>query len=158
MPTAPTTVPCSPCRPLTAHRTGVGWPARRSPVRQRRQCSYRLDAIAARAQLRLLLSMQSGKALRAQAGTGRDDRRSSYAYGVDDFGVIDSLQVDRRDPEVGVSELALDHDRGTPSRAISTACAWRNWCGANRRRTPAVAATRRKWARAAAAAHGRPRV
>src|SRR6188472_1199953 len=26
---------------------------------------------------------------------------------------------------------------GTPSRAISTACAWRSWCGAKRRRTPA---------------------
>src|SRR3954471_14287362 len=32
---------------------------------------------------------------------------------------------------------------GTPSRAISTAWAWRSWCGATRRRTPAVAAVRR---------------
>jgi hypothetical protein len=28
---------------------------------------------------------------------------------------------------------------GTPSRAISTACAWRSWCGAKRRRTPGLA-------------------
>src|SRR4051812_27321637 len=47
---------------------------------------------------------------------------------------------------------------GTPSCAISRACAWRSWCGAKRRRTPAVAATRRIWARAAAGDHGRPRV
>ena len=29
--------------------------------------------------------------------------------GVDDLGAVDSLQVDRRDPEVGVPELALNH-------------------------------------------------
>src|SRR4051794_21014416 len=45
--------------------------------------------------------------------------------------------------------------RGTPSRAISTAWAWRSWCGAKRRRTPASRATRRGCERAAAAAHGR---
>src|SRR5687768_16512876 len=47
---------------------------------------------------------------------------------------------------------------GTPSRAISTACAWRSWCGAKRRRTPASRATPRSSERAAAAAQGRPRV
>src|SRR3954447_25286154 len=47
---------------------------------------------------------------------------------------------------------------GTPSCAISTAWAWRSWCGAKRRRTPAVAAVRRSSARAAAGDHGRPRV
>src|SRR5829696_10387731 len=47
---------------------------------------------------------------------------------------------------------------GTPSRAISTACAWRSWCGAKRRRTPASRATRRSSERAADADHGRPRV
>src|SRR5215216_2673884 len=45
---------------------------------------------------------------------------------------------------------------GTPSRAISTAWAWRSWCGAKRRRTPVARATRRSSVRAAAAAHGRP--
>src|SRR3954468_6389980 len=47
---------------------------------------------------------------------------------------------------------------GTPSWAISTAWAWRSWCGAKRRRTPAVAAVRRSSARAAAGDRGRPRV
>src|SRR5215207_7012913 len=46
---------------------------------------------------------------------------------------------------------------GTPSRAISTAWAWRSWCGAKRRRTPASRATRRSSERAAAAAQGRAR-
>src|SRR3954464_4227309 len=46
--------------------------------------------------------------------------------------------------------------RGTPSRAISTAWAWRSWCGAKRRRTPASAAVGRSCARAAARARGRP--
>ena len=31
--------------------------------------------------------------------------------GVDDFGVVDALEVDRGDAEVGVSELALDDDQ-----------------------------------------------
>jgi hypothetical protein len=32
--------------------------------------------------------------------------------GVDDLGAVDSLQVDARDPEVGVPELSLDdHER-----------------------------------------------
>ena len=30
--------------------------------------------------------------------------------GVDDFGVVDALEVDRGDPEVAVSELSLDDD------------------------------------------------
>src|SRR5919199_2635868 len=47
---------------------------------------------------------------------------------------------------------------GTPSRAISTACACRSWCGAKRRRTPASRARCRSSERAAAADHGRPRV
>jgi hypothetical protein len=45
---------------------------------------------------------------------------------------------------------------GTPSRAISTAWAWRSWCGAKRRRTPATAAVRRSSARAAADDQWRP--
>jgi hypothetical protein len=34
--------------------------------------------------------------------------------GVDDFGVVDALQIDARDPEVGVPELALDDDQRHP--------------------------------------------
>src|SRR4051794_39376581 len=35
-------------------------------------------------------------------------------HGVDDFGVVDALQVDRSDPEVGVSQLALDDNQRNP--------------------------------------------
>ena len=44
----------------------------------------------------------------------------------------------------------------TPSRAISTAWAWRSWCGAKRRRTPALTARRRSWVRTEGADHGCP--
>jgi hypothetical protein len=47
---------------------------------------------------------------------------------------------------------------GTPSRATSTAWAWRSWCGAKRRRIPAWAASRRNSTRTFALDHGRPRV
>src|SRR3954452_20917479 len=47
---------------------------------------------------------------------------------------------------------------GTPSRASSTACAWRSWCGAKRRRIPAWAAGRRNSTRTPALDQGRPRV
>src|SRR3954463_320846 len=46
---------------------------------------------------------------------------------------------------------------GTPSRASSSAWAWRSWCGATRRRPPARAASRRNSLRTAAPDHGRPR-
>src|SRR3954453_5946545 len=47
---------------------------------------------------------------------------------------------------------------GTPSWASSIAWAWRSWCKAKRRRTPARAASRRSMARAEAGCQGRPRV
>src|SRR5215208_2389983 len=47
---------------------------------------------------------------------------------------------------------------GTPSRASSTAWAWRSWCGANRRRAPAWAASRRNSTRTPALDQDRPRV
>jgi hypothetical protein len=34
--------------------------------------------------------------------------------GLDDLGVVDALEMDRRDVEVGVTELALDHDQWHP--------------------------------------------
>src|SRR5215207_1722681 len=40
-----------------------------------------------------------------------DHRRAAGVQGVDDLGVVDALQIDRGDPEVGVSELALDDDQ-----------------------------------------------
>src|SRR5215216_7677046 len=40
-----------------------------------------------------------------------DHRRAPGVDGVDDLGVVDALEVDRGDPEVGVPELALDDDQ-----------------------------------------------
>src|ERR687898_565733 len=40
-----------------------------------------------------------------------DHRRAARVDGLDDLGVVDPLQVDRRDAEVAVAELALYHDR-----------------------------------------------
>jgi hypothetical protein len=50
--------------------------------------------------------------LQPQAGAGGDHRGSAGVDGVDDLGVVDPLQVDGRDPEVGVPELALDDVEG----------------------------------------------
>jgi hypothetical protein len=47
----------------------------------------------------------------AQAGGCRDHWCSSGVDGVDDFGVVDPLEVDRGDPEVGMAELTLDDDQ-----------------------------------------------
>src|SRR5918995_2160059 len=41
----------------------------------------------------------------------RDHRRAAGVDGVDDLGVVDALQIDRGDPEIGVPELALDDDQ-----------------------------------------------
>jgi len=86
----------------------------------------------------------------------RRSRRSGWSPvvdGVDDLGWVDPVKIDGRDAKVDVAELALDHVQGTRLRAISTACAWRSWCGANRRRMPALVAMRHRWFRAAG---GRP--
>src|SRR5215211_2657896 len=40
-----------------------------------------------------------------------DHRRAAGVDGVDDLGVVDALEVDRGDAEVGVAELALDDDQ-----------------------------------------------
>jgi hypothetical protein len=42
---------------------------------------------------------------------------------LDDFAIVDALQVDGRDAEVAMAELAPDAMSGTPSRASSTAWA-----------------------------------
>jgi hypothetical protein len=41
----------------------------------------------------------------------RDHRLAAGVHGVDDFGVVDALDVDRRDAEVAVAQLALDDDQ-----------------------------------------------
>lgn len=48
------------------------------------------------------------KALASQRRAGRDHRRAACADRLDDLAAIDPLQVDRGDPEVGMSQLALD--------------------------------------------------
>jgi hypothetical protein len=40
-----------------------------------------------------------------------DHRRAAGVDRVDDLGIVDALEVDRRDPEVAVTELALDEDQ-----------------------------------------------
>src|SRR5829696_1778884 len=94
----------------------------------------------------------------AQAGAGRQRRRRASSDGFDDLAVVDPLQVDGGDAEVRVTELTLDHVERHAFAAISTACAWRSWCGGSRWRTPARTARLRSVARAAAGDQGRPRV
>jgi hypothetical protein len=47
----------------------------------------------------------------ARTGGGRDHRRAPSVDGVDDLRVVDALQIDRGDPEMGMPELALDDDQ-----------------------------------------------
>ena len=49
-----------------------------------------------------------------QAGAGWEHGCSSRVDGVDDFVVVDALEIDAGDAEVGVSELALDHVERDP--------------------------------------------
>jgi hypothetical protein len=50
--------------------------------------------------------------LEAECGAGGHHGCAAVVDRVDDLGVVDALQIDRRDAEVGVSELALDHVQG----------------------------------------------
>ncbi|HEU0316878.1 MAG TPA: hypothetical protein VFR49_06085, partial [Solirubrobacteraceae bacterium] len=56
----------------------------------------------------------------AYPDAGGHHRWRSGMARVDDLGVVDAAQIDRRDAKVGVPELALDH---VQRRAISTAWA-----------------------------------
>jgi len=47
----------------------------------------------------------------AQQGVDLDHRGVAGVDGVDDLGVVDALEVDRRDAQVAVTKLALDHDQ-----------------------------------------------
>src|SRR5215207_897208 len=53
----------------------------------------------------------AGRGVRARASYRRGPSAHGGVDGVDDLGVVDALQVDRGDPEVGVAELALDDDQ-----------------------------------------------
>jgi hypothetical protein len=57
--------------------------------------------------------------LPTRSAPGVDDR-------ADNFLGVNPVQVDARNCEVRVAQLALMTLSGTPSRAISTACAWRS--------------------------------
>src|ERR671932_750714 len=94
-----------------------------------------------------------------EAGGGGDHWRSAVVDGVDDFGVVDPL-ADRVEvtPRLVWPSWRWITFSGTPSRAISTAWAWRSWCGAKRRRTPAWAASRRSCERAPVCGQDRPLV
>src|SRR5215211_8484628 len=58
-------------------------------------------------------SRSAGRQLGSDAKRAVDwnHRGAAGVDGVDDLGVVDALQVDGRDTEVGVSELALDDDQ-----------------------------------------------
>lgn len=51
---------------------------------------------------------------RPEAPRSRNHGRRARMHGVDDFGVVYALQVDRSDPEIGVSQLALDYNQRNP--------------------------------------------
>jgi len=85
-------------------------------------------------------------------------RRSPGAHGFDDLGVVNALQVDRRDAEVATAELALDHHERYALVGKFGGVRVARWCGAKRRRTPAVAAVSRSCARTAAIDQRRPPV
>jgi hypothetical protein len=73
-----------------------------------------------------------------ESSAGGHHRCASRVDRGNDLLGVDALEVDRGGAEVRVGELALDDvQRRTPSRASSTAWAWRSWCGAKRRLTPA---------------------
>ena len=57
---------------------------------------------------RLRQRRRSQSSVSSQSGGGGQHRRRSSEDGVDDLAVVDALQIDGRDTEVGVTELALD--------------------------------------------------
>jgi hypothetical protein len=87
-----------------------------------------------------------------------DHWRAAGVDGVDDLGAVDALEVDRGDAEVGVPELALDYQQRDAFAGHLDRVRVSQWCGAKRRRTPAVAAVAPSCARAALADHARPQV
>ena len=54
------------------------------------------------------MRLRGGAALEAESGGGGDHRCLAGVDGGDDLGVVNPLQIDGRDPEVGVPQLALD--------------------------------------------------
>ena len=56
----------------------------------------------------------AGRRLEVQAGASWDDWWASVVNGVDDFAGVYALEVDRGDPEMGMSELPLDYWQRDP--------------------------------------------
>jgi hypothetical protein len=110
--------PSARCRRListgrpAAHRSHAG--SGRS--RQLSAGSHRGRAASANPDGQRAIALREERQLRANPLSARweccdwDHRLASGMYGLDDFGVVDALQVDRRDAEVAVAELALDDD------------------------------------------------
>ena len=73
----------------------------------------------------------------AKSGAGGKHWRGSCVDGLDDFAVVDALQVDGRDAEVGVAELALDDVERNALAGHLDGVRVAELCGAKRRRTPA---------------------
>jgi hypothetical protein len=61
--------------------------------------------------------------LEVQSGAGRDHRCVAGVDGGDELGVVDSLQIDRGDTEIGMPQLALDDVERDASWASSMAWA-----------------------------------
>jgi hypothetical protein len=55
-----------------------------------------------------------------QARAGGDDRRGAVMDGVDDLGVVDPLQIDAGDPEMGVLDMRViwQLGQGTPGWSV----------------------------------------
>lgn len=62
----------------------------------------------------LLAVTPVGSASRRELMPCGDHWFGSLVDGLDDFGVVDPTEISRGDREVGVSELALDHDQRDP--------------------------------------------
>ena len=71
-------------------------------------------------------------ASRAKGAVDRNDRRTAGVDGVDDLGAVDALRMMEVMPRLVWPSWRWMTISGTPSRAISTAWAWRSWCGTNR--------------------------
>jgi hypothetical protein len=97
--------------PIRATSAGVcrhaGRRCGRDDARAKR-CSFRLTAALSAGRRDCRLPCAPGVSRPSQSRAGRQHRWPAGVDGADDLGVVDALQVDRRDAEVGVSELSLD--------------------------------------------------
>jgi hypothetical protein len=99
-------------RPMVLARRDVAPATKRSPVGARGVLG-RLRGVSQRG-----WAWSRGQAVTrsrgAQAGAGGDDRRRSVMHGVNDLRVVNPLQINARDAEMGMPELALDDHHWDP--------------------------------------------